>query len=113
MMGFAEGAGSDHGGTQIMSTAPGSSDTEWRTLPPLPTMQPACCCSAKPVVIVVMPAVSGRASTDLLMCGHHFRVSRPALAAAGAAVFDAHGTALPPTPSEESTDAGRLASVTT
>ena len=49
----------------------------------------ACCCPAKPVVIVVMPPVPGRPhQTDLLLCGHHYRVSRHALAAAGATVVD-------------------------
>src|ERR1700744_5615599 len=43
---------------------------------------PACCCPANPVVRVVMPATAGRPHrTELLLCGHHFRISRPALAA--------------------------------
>jgi hypothetical protein len=53
----------------------------------------ACCCPAKPVVVVVMPAAPGRPHrTDLLLCGHHYRVSEQALAAAGATVTDIHGT---------------------
>jgi hypothetical protein len=52
----------------------------------------ACCCPAKPVVIVVMPPAPGRPhQTDLLLCGHHYRVSRQALTAAGATVADIHG----------------------
>lgn len=46
----------------------------------------SCCCPARPAVLVVMPPVPARPhETDLLLCEHHFRVSRPALAAAGAA----------------------------
>jgi hypothetical protein len=39
-----------------------------------------------------MPPISARAHpVDLLLCGHHYRVSRDALAAAGAVVFDETG----------------------
>jgi hypothetical protein len=49
----------------------------------------ACCCSAKPAVIAVMPATASRPHpTDLLLCGHHYRVSRHALDLAGARVLD-------------------------
>jgi hypothetical protein len=49
----------------------------------------ACCCPARPAVRVVMPASPARAhETELLLCGHHFRASREALSAAGAAVYD-------------------------
>ena len=42
----------------------------------------ACCCSAQPVVRVIMPPTPKRPrSVDLLLCGHHYRVSRQALAA--------------------------------
>jgi hypothetical protein len=52
----------------------------------------ACCCPARPVVTVIMPAAPGRPHrVDLLLCGHHFRVSRAALTAAGAAVYDDTG----------------------
>jgi hypothetical protein len=52
----------------------------------------ACCCPARPVVTVIMPSASGRPHpVDLLLCGHHFRVSQAALAAAGAAVYDDTG----------------------
>ena len=55
----------------------------------------ACCCPAKPAVIVIMPPVPGRFhSTDLQLCGHHYRTSRQALAAAGAAIFSLDGTPL-------------------
>ncbi len=47
----------------------------------------ACCCVAKAVVRVVMPSAPGRPhETELLLCGHHYRVSRQALAAAHARV---------------------------
>jgi hypothetical protein len=47
----------------------------------------ACRCSALAMVQVVMPPVPARPHrTELLLCGHHYRVSRQALAAAGAAV---------------------------
>ena len=50
---------------------------------------PACCCPANPVVQVVMPATAARPHrTELLLCGHHYRVSRQALAAANAVVTE-------------------------
>ena len=52
----------------------------------------ACCCPARPVVVAVMPSAPGRDHpTDLLLCRHHYRVSQPALSAAGAAIFDDRG----------------------
>jgi hypothetical protein len=47
----------------------------------------ACCCPAKATVRVIMPATQARPrETDLLLCGHHYRASRAALAAAHAVV---------------------------
>ena len=47
----------------------------------------ACCCVARAVVRVVMPPAPGRPrETELLLCGHHYRVSQAALAAAAARV---------------------------
>ena len=44
----------------------------------------ACCCSARPVVRVLMPATPRRPyRVGLLLCGHHFRLSQWTLAAAG------------------------------
>ncbi len=59
---------------------------------------PACCCPANPVVRVVMPATAARPHrTELLLCGHHYRVSRQALAAANATVTELQGpTGNPP-----------------
>ena len=45
----------------------------------------ACCCPSRPMVRVLMPATSARLyRVDLLLCGHHFRLSQWTLAAAGA-----------------------------
>jgi hypothetical protein len=50
---------------------------------------PACCCPAKPVVRVIMPPTAARPHrTELLLCGHHYRVSRQALAMANATVTE-------------------------
>ena len=44
----------------------------------------ACCCTARPVVRVLMPATASRPyRVDLLLCGHHYRLSQWTLAAAG------------------------------
>jgi hypothetical protein len=54
----------------------------------------ACCCPAQPVVRVIMPPTPRRPySVDLLLCGHHYRVSRRALAAARARIEDLPGKA--------------------
>lgn len=52
----------------------------------------ACCCVAKAVVRVVMLPAPGRTGeTELLLCGHHYRASRQALAAANARVDELPG----------------------
>jgi hypothetical protein len=59
----------------------------WRSL--LTSANRACCCPAPPAVVVLVPPAPGRPHrTDLLLCRHHHRVSRQALAAAGAIVLD-------------------------
>jgi hypothetical protein len=59
---------------------------------PLTVADRACCCPARPVVRVIMPPGPGRPGpVDLLLCGHHYRVSRAALRAAGAIVYDEAG----------------------
>ena len=59
---------------------------------PLDVTARACCCPAKPVVTVVMPPTDSRPHpVDLLLCGHHFRVSQASLRAAGADVYDKAG----------------------
>jgi hypothetical protein len=58
---------------------------------------PACCCPANPVVRVIMPATAARPHrTELLLCGHHYRVSRQALAAANATIAELPGPAGSP-----------------
>jgi hypothetical protein len=53
----------------------------------------ACCCVAPAVVRVVMPPSAGRPDeTELLLCGHHYRVSRADLAAAHATVSELPGS---------------------
>jgi hypothetical protein len=53
----------------------------------------ACCCPAKATVRVTVPPTQARAhETDLLLCGHHYRASRTALAAAHAVVRALLGT---------------------
>jgi hypothetical protein len=48
-------------------------------------MERACCCPSQPAVRVLMPPTAARPDeTDLLLCGHHYRASPDALAAAGA-----------------------------
>lgn len=52
----------------------------------------SCCCPSRPAVVALMPPAKGRQHhTDLLLCGHHYRASRRALAAAGARVTDLDG----------------------
>ncbi len=55
----------------------------------------ACCCTAAPAVIVIMPRTRGRRHvTELLLCGHHYRASKAALAASRAKVLDMNGFPL-------------------
>ena len=52
----------------------------------------ACCCPARPLVRVMLPAAGNRPElVDLLLCGHHYRASQAALCAAGAVVYDEKG----------------------
>jgi hypothetical protein len=61
-------------------------------LPAARQAERSCCCSAKPMVIAVMAPAPGRPhQAGLLLCGHHYRASRQALAAAGATVVDIDG----------------------
>ena len=57
----------------------------------------SCCCPARPVVKVLIPPSSARPHpVDLLLCGHHYLVSRAALAAANAVAIDETGSVLEP-----------------
>jgi len=56
---------------------------------PAAVAQQSCCCPARPQVKVIMPPTATRPHpVDLWLCGHHYRASRAALAAAGATVVD-------------------------
>ncbi len=49
----------------------------------------ACCCPAQAMVRVILPPTATRPhETELLLCGHHYRVSRQALTAAHAVVCE-------------------------
>jgi len=49
----------------------------------------ACCCPGRPVVRVIMPASATRPHpVDLLLCGHHYRASCAAPAAARAVIIN-------------------------
>jgi len=62
---------------------------------PVVANERACCCPARPMVTVMMPPTASRPyPMDLLLCGHHYRVSQAALRAAGATVYDRAGTAV-------------------
>jgi hypothetical protein len=53
----------------------------------------ACCCVAPAVVRVVMPPTADRPhKIELLLCGHHYRLSRDALVAAHATVSELAGS---------------------
>src|SRR5215831_5834963 len=57
----------------------------------------SCCCPAMPVVMVLIPPISVRPHhVDLLLCRHHYRASRAALAAVGAVAIDETGAILEP-----------------
>jgi hypothetical protein len=45
-------------------------------------------------VIAVIPANARHAPVELLLCGHHYRQSRQALAAIGATLMDLKGQPL-------------------
>ena len=78
-------------------TAPAPADyrVDWRLS--LRKAERACCCPARPVIAVIMPAVPGRRhATELLLCRHHFLVSEDTLARSGAAAFDGQGMPLTP-----------------
>jgi hypothetical protein len=63
----------------------------------LRTAERACCCSARPVVVAVIPRTAARDHpTELMLCAHHYRASRKALAASGATVFDWNGEPVMP-----------------
>ena len=79
------------------STAPGLLHDDTLGAGGEAVLGPACCCPANAVVRVIMPATAARPHrTELLLCGHHYRVSRQALAAANATVTELLGPAGSP-----------------
>jgi hypothetical protein len=65
----------------------------WLSKEPSGAAGSACCCPARPAVRVIMPPCPARPHpTELLLCGHHYRVSRAALKAAKAIVRELPGT---------------------
>jgi hypothetical protein len=76
--------------------APGTTDDELSARA-IPVASRACCCPATPAVTVVMPPTAARRHpVDLLLCGHHYRVSEAALRAAGATAYDRDGKLIIP-----------------
>ena len=80
------------GGRQAAPTtrpiSPAEDGGTWAPDSPLTIPDHACCCTAKPMVKVIMPATASRPHpVDLWLCGHHWRVSPPAIIAAGATVY--------------------------
>jgi hypothetical protein len=77
--------------------AAGPSDATAQRGPAVSPSGEACCCVARAVVRVVMPPTAARPhETELLLCGHHYRVSRAALAVAHATVSELPGSADDP-----------------
>ncbi len=73
---------------------PAQAELAARHLPTRRYCDRACCCSAAPAVIAVIPLGSARPPADLLLCGHHYRRSRAALMAKGAMLLDIKGFPL-------------------
>lgn len=77
------------------SAAPTGPDDwgSWLSKEPAGAAGSACCCPARPAVRVIMPGCPARPhTTELRLCGHHYRVSRAALTAAKAIVRELPGT---------------------
>jgi hypothetical protein len=48
----------------------------------------SCCCPSRAVARVIMPPTADRPyEVELLLCGHHLRLSQRTLAAAGAEIY--------------------------
>lgn len=81
-------------GVPADSASPWSVDSclDWRAAR---LAERSCCCLAKPRVIAVIPPAAGRPRpADLLLCWHHYRASRQALAAAGTLLVGIDGTPI-------------------
>jgi hypothetical protein len=82
---------SARGDATAAQTAPGGADSAIPASAGL--VGRACCCPANAVVRVIIPPNAARPrETDLLLCGHHYRISRRALGAAHATVRQLPGT---------------------
>jgi hypothetical protein len=81
--------------TRHHGAAGGKDETLPERAAPFSVTDEACCCPARPVVMVILPATATRPfPEDLLLCGHHFRVNESALRAAGAVAYDATGAPI-------------------
>jgi hypothetical protein len=92
------------GGAQAVAAQPSGAGVRQPRATPTPPVDlrvivqadRACCCTAKPSVLVIMPPTPGRQhQTELLLCWHHYRASRQSLAAAGAIALGCDGDPVP------------------
>jgi hypothetical protein len=78
--------------TRHHGAAAGKDEMLRERVAPFSVTDEACCCPARPVVMVILPATATRPfPEDLLLCGHHFRMHESALRAVGAVAYDATG----------------------
>ena len=69
--------------SEALAVEPDSAAAAAAGIPASPPEFYACCCPGRPVVRVIMPASGTRPHpADLLLCGHHYRVSQEAITAA-------------------------------
>jgi hypothetical protein len=63
----------------------------------LKTAGRSCCCPSQPAVIAILPPTPSRNNkTDLLLCMHHYRLSRQALQTAGAIMINRNRELIAP-----------------
>ena len=80
---------------ELLAAAHAQGEPAARHRPDLRYADRACCCPAPPAVIVVVPASADRPlPTELLLCGHHYRLAQEALAERGDTVLDLDGFPL-------------------
>lgn len=83
-------------------SAPLDNELPDRPARPLAVTDRACCCPARPAFTVILPPAPRRPHpADLLLCAHHYRVSRAALREARAAVYDEAGTLITGSPADQ------------